>query len=90
MTKHFFPEESESITDEQKKRLQDVFSDEAVALRRRPASNYGGGERGQLTPATMEKVLGEHETVDDFLEALEAFGLDKPVSGGGGGGGGGG
>ncbi|CAN0082389.1 unnamed protein product [Ectocarpus sp. 12 AP-2014] len=90
MTKHFFPEESESITDEQKKRLQDVFSDEAVALRRRPASNYGGGDRGQLTPATMEKVLGEHETVDDFLDALEAFALEKPASGGGGGGGGGG
>ncbi|CAN0033094.1 unnamed protein product, partial [Ectocarpus sp. 8 AP-2014] len=90
MTKHFFPEESESLTDEQKKRLQDVFSDEAVALRRRPASNYGGGDRGELTPATMEKVLGEHEKVDDFLEALEAFALEKPASGGGGGGGGGG
>ncbi|CAM9204899.1 unnamed protein product [Ectocarpus sp. 6 AP-2014] len=75
MTKHFFPEESESITDEQKKRLQDVFSDEAAAVRCKRTSKRGGGaDRGQLTPATVEQMLGEHDKVDDFLDALERLG----------------
>ncbi|CAN0107280.1 unnamed protein product [Ectocarpus sp. 12 AP-2014] len=75
MTKHFFPEESESITDEQKKRLQDVFSDEAAAVRCKRTSKRGGGaDGGQLTPATVEQMLGEHDTVDDFLDALERLG----------------
>lgn len=81
MTAHFFPEESERLTDERKARLEAVFSKESAALRGRANSNYGGVDGGQLTPATVEQLLGEHERVDDFLQALEELALEKPDSG---------
>lgn len=72
MTMHFFPEEAESLTEKQKSRLKAVFSEESVARRRRRHNlPYGGSDGGQLTPATVEQILGEHEKVDDFLDALE-------------------
>lgn len=78
MTMHFFPEERERLTDEQKSRLRDVFTEESAALRGRPSSNYGGSDGGQLTPATVEQLLGEYDKVDDFLDALEELALDDP------------
>lgn len=77
MTMHFFPEEGERLTDERKARLKAVFSEESAALRGRPGSNYGGVDGGQLTPATVEQLLGEHEEVDEFLLALEELALEK-------------
>ncbi|CAM9298031.1 unnamed protein product, partial [Scytosiphon promiscuus] len=72
MTKHFFPEERDSLTDDQKSRLKAVFTEESVARRRRRHNlPYGRNDGGQLTPATVEQILGEHEKVDDFLDALE-------------------
>lgn len=81
MTTHFFPEESEQLTDERRVRLRTIFSKESAARRERPSSNYGGADGGQLTPATVEQLLGEHDRVDDFLQALEELALEKPVSG---------
>ena len=85
MTAHFFPEESERLTEERKSRLRAVFSKESEMMRRRPTSNFAGGEGGQLTPATVEQLLGEHEKVDDFLEALEWLAAEKTESDSGGG-----
>eukprot|EP00752_Nemacystus_decipiens_P016296 g14573.t1 len=82
MTHHFFPEESEQLTDERKARLKAVFSREAAARRGRPSSNYGGVDQGQLTPATVEQLLGEYERVDDFLQALEELAMEKEDSSG--------
>lgn len=81
MTNHFFPEESERLTDERKVRLKAVFSKESAARRGKPSSNYGGADGGHLTPATVEQLLGEHERVDDFLQALEELALEKTDSG---------
>ena len=88
MTMHFFPEESVGgdLTDEQKDRLKAVFSKKSASLRRKaeaaaaaagdpsssPASYYSGNG-GELTPATVEQLLGEHDKVDDFLDALEGL-----------------
>ncbi len=82
MTKHFFPEEAVDgdLNDDQKGRLKAVFSEESAALRRRKtasggtsSSSRGGGTGGQLTPAAVEQLLGEHDRVDDFLRALEGL-----------------
>lgn len=82
MTSHFYPEESERLTDERKVRLKAAFGRESAARRGRPSSNYGGVDGGQLTPATVEQLLGEHERVDDFLQALEELALEKPADSG--------
>ena len=80
MTNHFFPEESERLTDERRDRLKAVFSKEAAARRGRPSSNFGGADGGHLTPATVEQLLGEHERVDEFLQALEELAAEKQDS----------
>lgn len=79
MTKHFFPEESAGgdLSREHKGRLKAVFSKDAVARRRKPTSRCGGADKGKLTPATVEQMLGEHDKVDDFLDALEGLAEDK-------------
>lgn len=81
MTTHFFPEESERLTDERKARLKAVFSKESAARRGKPGSIYGGVDGGQLTPATVEQLLGEHEQVDEFLQAVEELAMEKQDSG---------
>eukprot|EP00752_Nemacystus_decipiens_P016297 g14574.t1 len=85
MTMHFFPEESVDggLTDEQKDRLKAVFSKKSAARRRKaeaaaggpssPSASYCSGSGGELTPATVEQLLGEHDKVDDFLDALEGL-----------------
>lgn len=84
MTLHFFPEESAKgdLTNEQKGRLKAVFSKKSAALRRKAVTAMGGpspssscfsGSGGELTPATVEQLLGEHDKVDDFLDALEGL-----------------
>lgn len=84
MTKHFFPKESvfdDDLADDHKRRLEAVFSKEATARRGRPTSMCGGANKGKLTPATVEQMLGEHDKVDDFLDALEQLGLEKDGGG---------
>lgn len=79
MTKHFFPEESAGgdLSQEHKRRLRAVFSKDSVARRGKPTSRCGGADEGKLTPATVEQMLGEHDMVDDFLDALEGLAEDK-------------
>eukprot|EP00752_Nemacystus_decipiens_P016300 g14577.t1 len=79
MTKHFFPAErvDGDLTNDHKRRLKAVFSKEATARRARPTSKYGGASKGKLTPATVEQMLGEHDKVDDFLDALEGLAEEK-------------
>uniref|UniRef100_A0A7R9U422 AAA+ ATPase domain-containing protein n=1 Tax=Pinguiococcus pyrenoidosus TaxID=172671 RepID=A0A7R9U422_9STRA len=45
------------LTDEQKEQLQEVF-DQPIPV--------------NFTPATIEQICAEHETIDDFIEALSA------------------
>lgn len=82
MTKHFFPDEvaDGDLADEHKRRLRAVFSAGSAARRARPTSKCGGGggaDKGRLTPATVEQMLGEHDKVNDFLAALEDLAADK-------------
>eukprot|EP00903_Cladosiphon_okamuranus_P005574 g5549.t1 len=79
MTKHFFPQErvDGDLTDGHKRRLKAVFGKEATAWRASPRSRCGGANKGKLTPATVEQMLGEHNKVDDFLGALEKLGEEK-------------
>lgn len=80
MTKHFFPEErviDGDLAADHKRRLKALFGKEATARRARPTSKCGGANKGKLTPATVEQMLGEHDKVDDFLDALEKLGKEK-------------
>lgn len=73
MTIHFFQKE---LTAEQKARLKAVFDEASVARRREAGLSLGNGDDsngGELTPAIVEQVAGEHEDVDEFLAALEGL-----------------
>lgn len=65
MTMHFFQTE---LTSEQRARLEAVFGERAVASRRMFDST---GDEGHLTPAVIEQLCGEYDTVDEFLASLE-------------------
>lgn len=79
MTKHFFPQErvDGDLADGHKRRLKAIFGKEATARRASPTSRCGGAIKGKLTPATVEQMLGEHDKVDDFLDALENMGKEE-------------
>lgn len=68
MTRHFFG--VETLTTDQDSRLRAVFDDSSPAS---GGAMGGGGEGREITPATVEQVAGEFDTVDTFIEALEAL-----------------
>lgn len=73
MTTHFFQTE---LTAEEKTRLEAVFSEESVALRRKAGFSLIEGDDkndGYLTPAIVEQMAGEYEDVDEFIAALEGL-----------------
>lgn len=63
MTRHFFQTE---LTDEQNKQLKEIFDDNSIAKR----AEYDMTDEGQLTPAVVEQMAGEYDTVDEYLEGL--------------------
>lgn len=65
MTRHFFQQE---LTGEQMSRLEAVFDDNSIALRGK--YDYSTDE-GRLTPAVVEQMAGEYDTVDEYLVGLE-------------------
>lgn len=67
MTCHLFQTQA---TTEQKRRLEALFDENAAASRR---AFDRSGDEGRLTPAVLEQMAGEHEKVDDFLDALEGL-----------------
>lgn len=67
MTRHFF--EVDHLTVDQDQRLRSIFGD---------GGGGGGGEAGEgekknITPAVVEQLAGEFDTVDEFIVALEAI-----------------
>lgn len=65
MTRHFFKTD---LTAEQMSRLEAVFDESAEASRRLFDRSRN---QGRLTPAVIEQMAGEYDTVDEFLDALE-------------------
>lgn len=64
MTRHFFQRD-------QKGRLEASFDEQiGVAQRRRLDRSC---DQGRLTPAVVDQMAGEYDTVDEFLEALEGL-----------------
>lgn len=86
MTLHYF--QLDRLDPEQDKRLRKVFQERSSAPEKggggRSAGGGGGVSRGgscrdtgtgvcdRFTPATVEQLASEHETVDGFISALEA------------------
>ena len=68
MTRHFF--QVDDLKEEEHERLRAVFGDDEVS------SCVDGGIAGtshRITPAMVEQLAGEHESLEDFIEALEAL-----------------
>ena len=63
MTLHYF--QVDQLEPAQDKRLRKVFQKEEAPLERGPICD-------RFTPATVEQMASEHETVDGFISALEA------------------
>lgn len=63
LTRHFFQKE---LTSTQEKRLKAVFS---------AREDAGGSTRcvRPIAPAELERLTGEHDTIDEFLDALESL-----------------
>lgn len=84
MTLHYF--QVSELEPSQDKRLRKVFMEEQVPERRGSARGVsrssgcrdsGKGVCDRFTPATVEQMASEHETVDDFISALEARVLQR-------------
>ena len=75
MTRHFF--EVDQLTVDQDQRLRSIFDedqppspcDRVVG----DGSGAGGREERTITPAVVEQLAGENDTVDEFIVALEAI-----------------
>ena len=63
MTLHYF--QIDQLEPEQDKRLRNVFQGQQASPEKEPICN-------RFTPATVEQMASEHETVDGFISALEA------------------
>lgn len=79
MTRHYF--QVDKLDAEQEARLKVVFQEypaSSVGVGRgsprgsRRSDGRDIGDRGRFTPAVVEQVASEHESVDDFITALEA------------------
>lgn len=80
MTRHYF--QVDKLEPEQDKRLREIFKEyPALPNGRGGGSRNGGsgggggsgsGDGGRFTPAMVEQEASEHESVDDFIAALEA------------------
>lgn len=77
MTLHYF--QVDKLEPAQDKRLRKVFKEHSAPPERGAGASRGGGCRDtdkrvcdRFTPATVEQMASEHETVDDFISALEA------------------
>ena len=80
MTLHYF--QVDKLDPQQDKRLRKVFmgnsaperggSARGVEVSRGGYRDAGKGVCDRFTPATVEQMASEHETVDDFISALEA------------------
>ena len=68
MTRHFF--QVEDLTASEHDRLRVVFGDGVASF---SAAGGIGGNTHRITPATVEQLAGEHDSVGDFIEALEAL-----------------
>lgn len=64
MTLHYF--QLEKLEPEQDTRLRAIFGEATVQPRR------AWGRRPQFTPAMVEQMASEHESIDNFISALEA------------------
>ncbi|CAN0119203.1 unnamed protein product [Scytosiphon promiscuus] len=76
MTRHYF--QVDKLEPQQDERLREIFK-EYPALPKtrgggsRSSSGGGdGGDGGRFTPAMVEQEASEHESIDDFITALEA------------------
>lgn len=79
MTLHYF--QVDQLDPAQDKRLRKVFKEQQAPERVRAARGVcrewcddtgEGVVCDQFTPATVEQLASEHDTVDDFISALEA------------------
>lgn len=73
MTLHYF--QLDVLEPEQDKRLRGIFG-EGTAQQREGR----GGRPPQFTPAVVEQMASEHESIGDFISALEAREAFKRVS----------
>lgn len=64
MTRHFFA--VDELTADQDRRLRIVFVEDP------PSPGDGVVVGRNITPAVVEQLAGEFDTVDDFISALEA------------------
>lgn len=73
MTLHYF--QLEKLEVEQEERLRTIFAEAPDVPSRRISRGKGHrsppGNAGCFTPAVVEQVASEHESVDDFISALE-------------------
>lgn len=88
MTLHYFQVKELELA--QDKRLRAVFKElpggggegrggrGAKGSSRSECGGGGRGDRGQFTPAMVEQVASEHETVDEFISALEVLRSKQP------------
>lgn len=68
MTRHFFQTD---LTSEQQVRLAAIFDEDIGVAQRRLFDR--SRDHGRVTPAVIEQMAGEYDTVDEFLEGLEAL-----------------
>lgn len=71
MTCHYF--DVENLRVDQDERLKAFFAEPLASSARSPSFRGRGQGRGFITPALVEQLAGEFDTVDSFLEALEAL-----------------
>lgn len=65
MTSHFF---GKQLTSSQEQLLQEILGEEMTEQRRQFDT---GEDEGKLTPAVVEQMAGEYDTIDEFLQALK-------------------
>lgn len=84
MTRHYF--QIDKLEPRQEERLKTVFEELPASsskqdvtgsrggksFRGTSARGHANGHLGRFTPAVVEQVASEHETIDDFISALEA------------------
>lgn len=73
MTLHYF--QMDQLTPMQDKRLRAVFEEHPPVYKCASAGGYHAarmGDRGRFTPAVVEQLASEYDTIDDFIGALEA------------------
>ena len=90
MTRHYF--QVDKLGPAQDKRLRKVFKEPSAPPERGGSARGLGSSRGgscrdsgkgvcdRFTPATVEQMASEHDTVDDFISALEARALLRECS----------